>query len=86
MGVVLAYLPSLVLLVTDVVCFLLAIDVWSAGMILLFFLTGKFPIFQSQDDMEALVEIATIIGYKQMEKVATLHSQSYFTTSFVAQY
>lgn len=47
-------------------------------MILLFFLTGKFPIFQSQDDMEALVEIATIIGYKQMEKVATLHSQSIF--------
>lgn len=78
MGVVLAYLLSLVLLVTDVVCLLLAIDVWSAGMILLFFLTGKFPIFQSQDDMEALVEIATIIGYKQMEKIATLHSQSLF--------
>lgn len=67
----------------DVVYLLLAIDVWSAGMILLFFLTGKFPIFQSQDDMEALVEIATIIGYKQMEKVATLHSQSLFTTSSV---
>lgn len=78
MGVVLAYLLSLVLLITDVVCLLLAIDVWSAGMILLFFLTGKFPIFQSQDDMEALVEIATIIGHKQMEKVATLHSQSIF--------
>lgn len=68
--------------VADVVYLLLAIDVWSAGMILLFFLTGKFPIFQSQDDMEALVEIATIIGYKQMEKVATLHSQSIFYRIF----
>ncbi|PCH40791.1 kinase-like protein [Wolfiporia cocos MD-104 SS10] len=52
-----------------------AIDVWSAGMILLFFLTGKFPLFHSSDDIEALMEIATIIGKKKMEKVATLHSR-----------
>jgi hypothetical protein len=43
-------------------------------MILLFFLTGKFPLFQSNDDVEALMEIATIIGRKQMERTATLHS------------
>ncbi|SJL02567.1 uncharacterized protein ARMOST_05898 [Armillaria ostoyae] len=51
------------------------IDVWSAGSILLFFLTKKFPLFQSNDDVEALMEIATIIGSKRMEKVATLHSK-----------
>ena len=51
-----------------------AIDMWSAGMILLFFLTRKFPLFQSSDDIEALMEIATIIGRKRMEKAATLHS------------
>ena len=45
---------------------------------MLFFLAGKFPIFQSQDDMEALIEIATIIGFRKMEKVATLHSQSIY--------
>lgn len=44
-------------------------------MILLFFLTGKFPIFQSNDDIEALMEIATIIGKKKMEKTAMLHSE-----------
>ena len=55
-----------------------AIDVWSAGVIMLFFLAGKFPIFQSQDDMEALIEIATIIGFRKIEKVATLHSQSIY--------
>ena len=53
-----------------------AIDVWAAGMILLFFLTKKFPLFQSNDDTEALMEIATIIGRRRMEKTATLHSTS----------
>ncbi|KAG5648699.1 hypothetical protein DXG03_000046 [Asterophora parasitica] len=56
-----------------------AIDVWAAGMILLFFLTGKFPLFQSNDDIEALMEIATIIGYKEMENIATLHSRTFCT-------
>ena len=52
-----------------------AIDVWSAGMILLFFLTGKFPILQANDDTEALVEISSILGRKRMERTATLHSE-----------
>ncbi|KLO14549.1 kinase-like protein [Schizopora paradoxa] len=56
-----------------------AIDVWSAGMILLFFLTGKFPLFQSNDDIEALMEIASIIGKKRMEKAATLHNRTFAT-------
>jgi len=50
-------------------------------MILLFFLIGKFPLFQSNDDIEALMEIAAIIGRKQMEKTATLHSMSMTATS-----
>ncbi|THH11081.1 hypothetical protein EW146_g8169 [Bondarzewia mesenterica] len=56
-----------------------AIDVWAAGMILLFFLTGKFPLLQSADDMEALMEIACIIGRRKMEKIATLHSRTFAT-------
>lgn len=51
-----------------------AIDVWSAGIILLFFLTRKFPLFQSNDDVEALMELSTILGRKGMERTATLHS------------
>ena len=51
-----------------------AIDVWSAGMIMLFFLTGKFPILQANDDVEALAEISSILGKKRMERTATLHS------------
>ncbi|KAI0306879.1 kinase-like protein [Multifurca ochricompacta] len=56
-----------------------AIDMWSAGMILLFFLTGKFPLFQSNDDVEALLEITCIVGRRRMEKAATLHSRTFTT-------
>ncbi|KIY51664.1 kinase-like protein [Fistulina hepatica ATCC 64428] len=52
-----------------------AIDIWAAGMILLFFLTQKFPLMNSSDDVEALVEIATIIGRRKMEKAAALHNR-----------
>jgi len=58
-----------------------AIDMWAAGMILLFFLVGKFPLFQSNDDIEALMEIATIIGRRKMEKAATLHSMFFNSSS-----
>ena len=51
-----------------------AIDVWSAGIIFLFFLTRKFPLFQSNDDVEALMELSAILGRKGMERAATLHS------------
>ncbi|KAJ8487928.1 hypothetical protein ONZ45_g14148 [Pleurotus djamor] len=56
-----------------------AVDVWSTGVIMLFFLARKFPLFQSNDDIEALMEIAVIIGKKRMEKVATLHSRTFAT-------
>ncbi|KAJ7225679.1 kinase-like protein [Mycena pura] len=56
-----------------------AIDVWAAGIILLFFLTGKFPLFQCNDDNEAIMEIAVILGKKKMEKTATLHSRTFAT-------
>lgn len=52
-----------------------AIDIWSAGIVMLSFLTGKFPLFQSNDDVEALMEIASIIGRRRMEAAATLHSK-----------
>lgn len=55
-----------------------ALDIWSVGGILLSFLTCRFPFFASTDDVEALMEIATIFGKKKMESVAALHSQYFF--------
>lgn len=52
-----------------------AVDIWSAGVILLAFLTKRFPFFVSSDDTEALLEIATIFGKDRMEQCAALHSE-----------
>ncbi|EGF99698.1 uncharacterized protein MELLADRAFT_40147, partial [Melampsora larici-populina 98AG31] len=52
-----------------------ALDIWSVGIILLCFLTRRFPFFNSNDDTDALMEIATLFGRAKLEKTATLHSQ-----------
>ena len=51
-----------------------AIDVWSAGVILLSLFAGHFPFFQSTDDGEALLEIACMFGKEAMQKVASRFS------------
>ena len=49
------------------------IDMWSAGVILLTILSRRFPFFNSADDIEALIEIATIWGQRRMRSAALLH-------------
>ncbi|KAI1117697.1 putative cell cycle protein kinase [Nemania sp. NC0429] len=49
------------------------IDVWSAGVVLLTILCRRFPFFNSADDVEAMIEIATIFGLKRMRLAAQLH-------------
>ncbi|KDQ15378.1 hypothetical protein BOTBODRAFT_108590 [Botryobasidium botryosum FD-172 SS1] len=56
-----------------------AIDIWSAGTILLSFLACKFPIFNANDDIEALMELAAILGKRKMEKCAQLHNRTFAT-------
>lgn len=56
------------------------IDMWSAGVLLLSFLSKRFPFFNSMDDTEALVEIATIFGRRKMEVCALLHGAVFETT------
>ncbi|KAI0018898.1 protein kinase-like protein [Xylariomycetidae sp. FL0641] len=56
------------------------IDVWSAGIILLTILCKRFPFFNSADDVEAMIEIATIFGTKRMKQTAQLHGCMFDTT------
>ncbi|KAH7103306.1 kinase-like protein [Auriculariales sp. MPI-PUGE-AT-0066] len=56
-----------------------AVDVWAAGTILLFFLTKRIPIYSANDDIAALMELATILGHKRMEKAAISHNRSFIT-------
>ncbi|KAI5952985.1 CDC7 [Candida theae] len=49
------------------------IDVWSAGIIGFSLLTRKFPLFNSPDDTDAILELAWIFGYDKLVKCAELH-------------
>ena len=57
-----------------------AIDVWSAGVILLTILSKRFPFFNSADDVEAMVEIATIFGSRRMKAAGQLHGCMFETS------
>lgn len=56
------------------------IDIWSAGVILLTILSKRFPFFNSADDVEALVEIATIFGAKRMRTAGLMHGVVFETS------
>ena len=54
-----------------------AIDVWSAGIVLLSLLLRRFPLFNAADDTESLLELATIFGARRMEQCALLHNRTF---------
>lgn len=56
-----------------------AIDMWSAGVILLTLLSRRFPFFHSADDVDALLEITVIFGRKKLKESASLHGQVFET-------
>lgn len=66
--------PEVLFKVTHQSC---SIDVWSAGVILLTLITRRYPFFQSNDDQDAIVEIACILGGENMEKVAAEYHRSW---------
>ena len=51
------------------------IDVWSCGIILLTFLTKRFPFFHSADDIDAFIELCCVFGKQRMKDAAQLHGQ-----------
>ncbi|KAF7562951.1 hypothetical protein G7046_g1192 [Stylonectria norvegica] len=57
-----------------------AIDIWSAGVILLTILSKRFPFFNSADDVEAMIEIATIFGSRRMKNAGLLHGAVFETS------
>jgi len=54
------------------------IDVWSCGVILLCFLSKRFPFFDSADDVDALIELTSIFSRPRMRACARLHSSTTF--------
>ncbi|KAG7665949.1 CDC7 [[Candida] subhashii] len=49
------------------------IDIWAAGIIGLSLITRKFPLFNSPDDTDAILELALIFGLERLQKCAELH-------------
>lgn len=49
------------------------IDIWSAGVIGLSLVSRKFPLFNSPDDIDALIEILLIFGHDKLQKAVELH-------------
>lgn len=47
-----------------------SIDIWSVGVSFLVMCTKQYPFFNSIDDTDAIVEIATIFGHEEMRKAA----------------
>lgn len=52
-----------------------AIDMWSIGVIFLTILTAQYPFFYSSDDVDSIVEIATIFGHAEMRKAARFYGR-----------
>lgn len=55
------------------------IDIWSAGVILLTLLARRFPFFNSADDVDAMIEMASIFGKRRMKVVAAMHGSIFET-------
>lgn len=53
-----------------------AIDMWSAGVILLSLLSGRYPFFKASDDLIALAQIMTIRGSKETSEAANKFGKS----------
>ncbi|KAI3400086.1 hypothetical protein diail_4624 [Diaporthe ilicicola] len=56
------------------------LDIWSAGVILLTIMSRRFPFFNSADDVEAMIEIATIFGHRRMRIAGQQHGCMFDTS------
>jgi cell division control protein 7 len=55
-----------------------AVDVWSAGIILLSILSGCYPFFKAVDDNMAIMQLISLFGYEPVRKAAYKYGRFLF--------
>ncbi|KAI9265907.1 kinase-like domain-containing protein [Helicostylum pulchrum] len=68
--------PEVLFKVTKQSC---AVDVWSAGVILACFMTGRYPFFISSEDSDAIMELAQVYGSREMKQCAQNYERTFHT-------
>ncbi|ESP04473.1 hypothetical protein LOTGIDRAFT_136165 [Lottia gigantea] len=53
-----------------------AVDIWSAGVIFLSLLSGRYPFFRANDDLTALAQIISIMGSEEVKTAAKSFGKS----------
>jgi serine/threonine protein kinase len=60
----------------------LAVDMWSAGVILLSLLSGRYPFFRSNDDLTCLSQIISILGTEKVQESAKTYGKGHLDTLY----
>ncbi|KAI9485403.1 MAG: kinase-like domain-containing protein [Benjaminiella poitrasii] len=53
-----------------------SVDIWAVGVILLSFLSGRYPFFEPEDDADALLELAHLFGMKKLTEFTRFYGLS----------
>lgn len=53
----------------------IAVDIWSAGVILLSLLSGRYPFFRAHDDLSAMSQIISLMGSKNCIEAASIYGK-----------
>ena len=59
---------------------LLAIDIWSAGVMMLTLFTGRYPFFNSPDDLTGISEICCVFGATELKASALAMSSLFYSS------
>lgn len=55
-----------------------AIDMWSAGVIFISLLSGRYPFYKASDDLTALAQIMTIRGSRETIQAAKTFGKQFY--------
>ncbi|XP_019627488.1 PREDICTED: cell division cycle 7-related protein kinase-like [Branchiostoma belcheri] len=57
-----------------------SVDIWSAGVIFLSLLSGRYPFFRAKDDMQALAQIIALMGSREVASAAKAYHKDLYVT------